>query len=333
MTPDMPGQTLFGTLPDGSPVTRVTLARAGTTARFITWGASLQEFRLDEIDRALNLGADNLAAYIWEMRYFGAVVGPVANRIAAGRMTLDGTTHALDRNEEGITTLHSGAKGFSFRNWTVQDSAPDRVTFALVHPDGMGGFPGPIDVAVTYSLDADGALVIEITGASPRLTAFSPAFHGYWNLSGAAHVTDHALSVNASHYLPVDASGIPLGAPAPVAGTHFDHRSPHSLEGAVDHNYCLDGWNGDVAPACQLRAGGLVLDVATDQPGVQIYDAGHNKITDMPGLQGRPYGPLSGLAIEPQFWPDHVNHPDYPQSLLRPGEVYRQTSRFHVYRG
>ncbi len=318
----------FGRAPDGTPVRRIRIAGGGLTAWIITWGASLQDLRMDGIAPSLVLGSDDLSAYLGPMRYYGAVVGPVANRIALGRFVLDGQTYDLDRNEAGQTTLHGGADGFGCRNWTVTGSGPDWVSLALHHPDGLGGFPGNMVVTVTYRLGPDSTLSVEMTGLTDAPTYFSPAFHGYWNLSGQADLRDHLFTVAAETYLPVDDRMIPLGDPAPVAGTVFDHRTPHPLTGQIDHNYCLTGDQ----PICRLETDALALEVRTDQPGLQVYDAGRTDTAPAVGHGGSPYGEAAGVALEPQMWPDSPNHPAYPSNLLMPGQTYRQMSEFRLIR-
>ena len=318
--------TIFGQTPDGADVTSVTIARGGTTARLLTYGARLQDLRRDGIRHPLVLGAQSMEPYLGPMTYYGAIVGPVANRIAGAQFDLNGITHRLDANENGVTTLHGGTHGFSNRNWDLTDSTADSATFMLHHPDGLCGFPGNIDVTARYALDIDGALDITITGTADREVFFSPAFHGYWNLSGAAQIHDHLLQIAAETYLPVDDRAIPQGGPAPVAGTGFDFTQAAPVNGNVDHNFCVDP--GQDGPVCTLSANGLSLELSSDQPGLQVYDAGHNDTAPHPGLTGTPYGPVSGIALEPQAWPDAPNRPDFPSSLLRAGETYRQHTTF-----
>lgn len=313
---------------DGSPVRQVGIAGGGLTARLSSLGARLVDLRMEGVVHPLVLGSDEAGALAGPMRYFGAIVGPVANRIAGGRFTLDGQVHALERNEGGVTTLHGGSIGLDQAIWEVAATAPDRVTFCLHQPHGTGGFPGTLDIRVTYSLGGAGVLTIEITGTADRPTHFNPAFHGFWNLSGGPDLSGHRLTVPAERYLPVDARQIPLGDPAPVAGTVFDHRRPRGLSGAIDHNYCLDGGQ----PACVLETDRLRLEIETDQPGMQVYDGGRMETAPFAGHGGVPYGRCAGIALEPQHWPDSPNRPDYPPTLLAPGETYRQVSRFRLTR-
>ena len=325
MSPAKSDPAPFGTAPDGTPVRRVSIAAGGTTAYFLTWGARLQDLRRAGFDHPLVLGAQTMDAYVGSMLYYGAIVGPVANRIAGAQFVLHDKTYHLDANEDDKTTLHGGATGFGCRNWTLANITEDSVTFTLMHVDGSDGFPGNIDVAVTYALNDDGALQLTITGTTDRDTYFSPAFHGYWNLSGQDTIHDHRLTIAAETYLPIDADSIPIGAPTPVEGTVFDHRNAQHISGEVDHNYCLDM---EAPVACTLATDALAMEVTTDQPGLQVYDAGRNDTTPHLGLMGAPYRPVSGVALEPQFWPDTPNQPTYPSNLLRAGETYRQVSCF-----
>lgn len=325
--PDRP--RMFGAAPDGSDVMQLTIKGGPTTATLLTYGARLQDLRLSGVDHPLVLGAPRLDAYLGPMHYHGAIVGPVANRIAGARFGLGGRHHDLDANENGKTTLHGGRMGFAAQNWTLDRHTAHSATFALTHPDGRDGFPGNIAVQTTYRIDVDGALHIEITAHADRDVFFSPAFHGYWNLTGRPTIHDHTLWIKAGTYLPVDAHGIPTGAPVPVAGTGFDFTTPAAVTGRIDHNFCLDPTTLD-APVCTLTGGALRLDVLTNQPGLQVYDAGRNDTTPVVGLTGAPYGPVSGIALEPQFWPDTPNRPDYPSNLLAAGKTYRQVSIFRI---
>ena len=328
--PDRPQD--LGTAPDGTPVMCVRIANGGAQAHVLTWGAALQDLRFDGVAHSVILGSADPAAYFERMRNFGMIVGPLANRIAGGRFVLDGTEHRLDRNEKERTTIHGGAQGFGARNWEIIETGEDRVTLSLTHPDGLCGFPGAIEATVTYSLDMRGALTIEIDGKTERPTVFGPAFHGYWSLDGGPDLSGHRLSIDAGRYLPVDDALIPTGAPAPVAGTGFDYRAPRTPDNALDHNFCLSDARGGLRHACALEAGGLRLDVETTEPGLQVYTGRNLATAPFAGHGGVPYGANAGIAIEPQLWPDAPNHPEYPSSVLRPGETYRQVSRFSVTR-
>ena len=323
---------LFGSAPDGTDVHARFIKGGPVTARVMTWGASLIDLRVEGVDHPLVLGSDDFAAYLGPMRYFGAIVGPVANRIAGGRMTVAGQAYQLDLNEAERTTLHGGFTGLSDQNWTVTYGDESSVTFGLRHKDGVGGFPGDIDISVRYSLNINGALTIEIEGRTDRPTMFGPAFHGYWSLDGRDDIAAHQLAVHADAYLPVDDTIVPTGGPLPVAETSFDYRHPKVPDPSLDHNFCLARTHGQMRHAATLEGGKLRLDIETTEVGLQVYSGGGLDTAPSNGLTGRPHGPNAGIAFEPQFWPDSPNHPDFPSPALLPGQTYRQVSRFAVTR-
>lgn len=323
----------FGATPGGETVEIVTLQRAGVTARVMTWGASLQDFRLEGVPHSLVLGAPDFAPYLDEMRYFGAIVGPVANRIAKGRAPLEGQEIALERNENGVTTLHGGTQGCGTQNWRILAHGETSCTLILTMLDGTGGLPGPVTLKVRYALEEDGALSLDIEAQAEQATFCNPAHHSYWTLDGSPNLHHHQLQVDADRYLPVDAEQIPTGAAASVADTEFDHREAAPVlrgETGLDHNFCLSDAPAPLREVCTLETEALRLSVATTEPGLQVYD-GAGLSTGL-GHHPHPYGTNAGLAIEPQRWPDAPNQNGYPSILLHPGETYRQTSRFKVTR-
>ena len=330
-TPSTPSAqiTEFGRAPDGSVVQAVSLANDELSLRLITWGASIQDVRLDGVDHPLVLGSESFEPYLGSMRYFGAIVGRVANRIAGASTTLEGQTLTLDANEGGVTTLHGGAQGAGCVNWALAGHDAHSARFTLLMADGHMGFPGNLEVVAEYRLQGS-TIEVEITATTDATTLCGFAQHSYWNLDGQPDLSAHKLQINAENYLPVDHAMIPLGAPVPVAGTGFDFRDLHPVMGRaqIDHNFCLREADTPVHEACRLWVDGLEMTVETNDPGLQIYDAaGHDTAPDL-GLSGAAYGAFSGLAIEPQRWPDAPNQPDYPSVVLREGETYRQFSRF-----
>ncbi|WP_102223467.1 aldose epimerase family protein [Acidimangrovimonas sediminis] len=330
------GPRTFGFAPDGSPVMRTAITGGGLSAQIITWGAGLQDVRRAGTPHPLVLGSPDLAAYQGPMRYFGAVVGRVANRIAGGTAMLEGKRLTLDRNEDGRTTLHGGTRGTSQYNWRLdgQDEGACRLSLRL--PDGEGGFPGAMDLAATYAIEevaGGAALTLTLEATTDRPTFCNLASHAYWTLDGGPDLSAHSLRIAAGSYLPVDAARIPVaGPPVPVAGTGFDYRAARPLPGPepLDHNFCLDVSGEGLHPACALSAGGLALEIETTEPGLQVYDAARMDTGAAATLHGRPYGAHAGLALEPQRWPDAPNRPDFPSVALRPGETYRQRSRFII---
>lgn len=319
----------FGTLPDGREVTRIRLAAHGMAVSIITLGASLQDLRLDNIAHPLVLGFDSLEPYLNEGRYFGAIVGRCANRIAHGEVEIDGCHYTLDRNERGLTTLHGGADGSGQRNWMIADHGTDYVALADHLPDGHMGFPGALLVRVTYRVLPGPNLRISVLATSNDSTICNFAQHSFFNLDGSDSIADHKLTVAAQDYLPVDADLIPLGAPAPVQGTHLDFRSPvrlgERLPGPlIDHNLCVGNRKRlGPEPIATLSAGKLQMRIESTEPGLQVYAGDHLRANTV-GIGGKPYGQHAGIALESQLWPDAPHQSDYPSTMLRAGQVYRQ---------
>lgn len=327
--------TVFGTLPDGAPVSATQIHAHGLRLRTLSWGASVQDLRLDGTPHPLVLGFPTLAPYLAaEGRYFGAIVGRVANRIAGGTVRLGDRLLHLDRNEAGRTTLHGGAQGSGQRNWRLLAVTADSVSYADTLPHGHMGFPGDLQVQVRYRLRPGPALEILIEARSDQPTLCNFAQHSYFNLDGSDSIRDHILTSPATQYLPVDAHLIPLGPPAPVTGTALDFRLPQRLADrldgpVIDHNLCLATQRqARPGPVATLAAGGLRMDIESTEPGLQVYVGDHLR-PGSTGIGGRPYGRHAGIALEPQAWPDAPHHPDYPSVLLDPGQIYQQSTILH----
>ena len=313
-----------------TPSQQIAIARGPVRAKLLTRGATLTALHLRGVPQSLLLGSADPDAYGGPLRYFGAIVGPVSNRIAGARAPLDGTVLTLDANENG-NVLHGGPNGLWARDWTVRDQAPHRVTLAVTLPDGDGGLPGPLTFETVYEIEEDGALRIDMAGESPRRTLCNPAFHGYWSLTGAG-LAGHRLTVAADCYLPTDAALIPTGEIAPVDGTGYDLRRPVSLPAPVplDTNFCL---NGDgFRTVARLETDTLAMTLETDAPGLQVFDGAPLNTAPATGHHGETYGPHAGIALEPQLWPDAPHHDGFPSIVLTPGERFRQTSRFRFIR-
>lgn len=347
---------VFGGLPDGRAVERITLrGEAGFAVSIITWGAAVQALwapdRNGQCDDVV-LGHDTLEPYLARRDFFGATVGRYANRIAGAAFTLDGARYELDANDGG-NTLHGGTEGFDRQLWNIESIGCDPVpslTLGHASPDGAGGFPGALTARVHFRLTGPQELKIAFEATTDRPTVLSLTHHGYFNLGGAVaggDILDHELTLFTDRYLPVDADLIPLGAPADVAGTPFDFRSPRMIGAAIrvddeqlrrargyDHCYIL---GDDVAAAPRLAArvghpaSGRALDVITDQPGLQFY-SGNFLDGGSGGKSGRLYRQSEAFCLEPQAWPNTPNRPDYPSTRLDPGKAYRRstTFRFHT---
>ncbi|MEU5534782.1 aldose epimerase family protein [Streptomyces sp. NPDC020362] len=310
---------LFGTLSDGTPVHRWTLQRAGVRVRVLSYGGIVQSFEVPDRDMRtadVVLGFPGLDGYLEHPEpYLGALVGRYANRIAGGRFPLDGRTCILARNS-GPNSLHGGERGFDKRVWEAEP-VEHGVRLTRVSPDGEEGFPGRLEVTAAYTLDASGALRIAYEAVTDAPTVVNLTQHTYWNLRGTGHADGHELRLAASRYTPVDADLIPTGALEEVAGSRFDFRTARTVGSGYDHNFVLDkGVTRTPEEVAELYdpVSGRVLTVATTEPGLQLYTADH--LSD-------PFAPGDGIALETEHFPDSPNRPDFPGTVLRPGEVYR----------
>ncbi|MFE5185702.1 aldose epimerase family protein [Streptomyces sp. NPDC056628] len=311
----------FGTLSDGTEVHRWTLERAGVRARVLSYGGIVQSLEVPDRDGRtadVVLGFADLDGYVTHPGpYLGALIGRYANRIAGGRFPLDGVTHALGPNTPPHS-LHGGARGFDKRVWDVTP-VEHGLRLTRVSPHGEEGFPGRLEVTATYTLEADGALRFGYEAVTDAPTVVNLTNHSYFNLAGAASgdAGGHELRLAASRFTPVDADLIPTGVLEDVTGTRFDFRRTRKVGSGYDHNFALDkGVTEDAREVAELYepSTGRVLTVATTEPGLQLYTADQ---------LGEPFSPGDGIALETQHFPDSPNRPDFPSTVLRPGEVYR----------
>ena len=294
----------------------------------------------DGVRRNVVLGHPTAAHYLGSTAYLGATVGRYANRIAGGAFSLDGRPVRLGVNDRG-NTLHGGPDGFDRRLWSVVDGDDTTVLLRLESPDGDQGFPGAVVAEVRYTVLTD-AVRIELTASTDAPTVVNLTNHSYFNLrgEGSGSAEGHLLQVQADHFLPVDATGIPLGDLAPVEGTPFDLRTPKRVGDVVrrDHPQLLDarGIDHNVAPdGGGLRRvatladpeTGTTLDLVSDQPGLQVY-TGNFLDGSLVGTSGGLYRQGDGIALEPQLFPDSPNHPSFASPVLRPGERYRAVSEW-----
>lgn len=323
---------------DEGPVEEVVLRTpGGRRAHVLTWGAVIRDLVLPVgggEERSVVLGFDGFDDYPRHSPYFGAIVGRFANRIAGGRFVVDGQAFDLDRNEDGITTLHGGAGGFGRRLWRIENLGLTEVTLVLISPDGDQGFPGRVTARCVYRLDDAVGLTVDLAATTDAATHVSLSQHSYFNLDGQGTIAGHRLQVLADGYTPVDHRSIPTGEIRPVAGTPFDFRTPRCLSEAgvaLDHNFALCGPAGadGLRTAARLysSAGDLMLEVRTTKPGLQVYD-GAKVAPGVPGLGGRHYAARAGICLETQHFPDAPNQPAFPSSLLRAGETYAHRTVF-----
>jgi len=333
----------FGTLPDGAVVPIVTLRNAhGLEAEVIAYGATLRAWRLPDRDgRSVNvvLGAETLDATLGGFPAAAAVVGRVANRIAGAGFTLKRRAVQLVANE-GRHQLHGGPHGFAKRLWNVAPGPEDaaQVTLTLSSPDGDQGYPGTLDVSVTYTLGDDDALHLEYVATCDQDTVVNLTNHAYFNLAGAGDVLAHELWIDAECYTPTDRELIPTGAVAPVRGTPLDFTNATpigahmpalaSWPGGYDHNLTFEARRDPAKPVARLTdpGSGRTLVLTTTEPGVQLYSGNHfDGITGVDGVRWPRHG---GVCLETQHWPDAVHHPEFPSIVLRAGERFTSSTSF-----
>ena len=330
--------------PHAAPPDSIVLRDRAIEVEVLTVGAAVRRLRVGEGDAAVDvaLGHADLQTYRFAGGYLGAIIGRFGNRLTGGRFTVDGEEFAVPTNQHG-NTLHGGFEGFDRMPWTVEEADATQVRLALTSPDGDNGFPGRVDVTVTYAV-SPGEVRIDYTATSDRATPFNITNHSYFNLDGhdSGPIDDHELDVPASAFTVVGEGLAPTGEMRPVDGTPFDLRRPRRLGDVLavddeqlrlgqglDHNLAVDG--SGLRLAARLRgASGRVLEVLTDQPGVQVYSGAHFDDTVV-GLSGRTYGVRAGIALETQGFPDAPNHPDFPDAVLRPEAPFRSTTVWRLH--
>ena len=345
----------FGKLPDGREAWLYTLGNAsGFQVEITNYGGAI--VRVLAPDRTgqladVALGFDSVAPYVKDSPHFGALIGRVGNRIAHGKFTLDGKTHTLATNNRpgGIAChLHGGTIGFDKVLWsaepTMRDGQP-ALRLDYTSADGEEGYPGKLRVTVIYTVTSDNRLHIDYTAATDKPTPVNLTNHCYFNLAGEGRGTilGHEATIRARRYTPVNPGLIPTGELAPVAGTPLDFTSPHAigrridandeqlrLAGGYDHNFVLDSTDGSLALAATAHepVSGRILEVLTTEPGLQFY-TGNFLTGKLTGKSGAPYLHRGGFCLETQHFPDSVNQPSFPGTILRPGQFYRTTT---VYR-
>jgi aldose 1-epimerase len=350
----------FGSLA-GKAIDKYTLTNSrGMSVAVITYGGIVQSVRVpDRHGRLTNvaLGFKDLAgytspAYVKSNPYFGAIIGRYGNRIAKGTFTIDGTAYHIDINNDP-NTLHGGFNGFNVQVWDatpVKSGGKVALKLHRVSAAGEGGttpgttgYPGNLDVTVTYTLRNDNSLRIDYNASTDLPTVVNLTNHSYWNLAGEGSGTIYGqqLQLNASRYTPVDATLIPTGVLARVAGTPMDFRRYRAIGDRIrgdfqqlvfgrgyDHNWVLDrGSNSGLVVAAQLRdpGSGRELTMSTTEPGIQFY-SGNFLDGTLYGTSGHQYRQGDGLALETQHFPDSPNHANFPSTVLRPGQTYKSAT-------
>jgi len=338
----------FGKTEDGQQIDIYTLTnRNGVEARITNYGAALVSLKVPDRDGKVDdvvLGYDTLEGYVSDKAYFGATVGRYANRIAGGSFVLNGSTYSLAINNRP-NHLHGGEKGFNKRVWTAEGAssgAGQALALTYVSKHGEEGYPGNLTVRVVYTLTDKNELKIDYTATTDKDTVLNLTNHSYFNLAGQGNgdILDEELFLAADRFTPVDENLIPTGELRKVSGTPFDFTTPTAVGARInqddqqlkigkgyDHNFVLNGKAGELKLAARLYAPktGRVLEVWTTQPGVQFYTGNFLDGTAQ-GKGGKPYGFRSGLCLETQHFPDSPNHPEFPSTVLKPGQHFRSTT-------
>ena len=324
----------FGQLATGAEAQLYTISCGRVSADITNYGATLVSLRIDGAD--VVLGYDDVSGYERQGGYLGAVIGRNANRVRGSRFLMNGQEIRLTANE-GTNCLHSGPDCCSHWLWKVEKHTENAIMLTQCFPDGCQGFPGEAPVCVTYTI-RDDALIVEYDGLSNRDTVFNLTNHAYFNLFGQhrpERAMDQELMIPADFFCADDAENIPTGELRSVTGTPFDFRAfkpigrdigedydQLKLQGGYDHNFVN---TGAVCAVLRNPESGLTMTVTTDCPGVQVY-AGN--FLDNVGKGGVRYGKRTGVALETQFYPDSVNHPEWPQPFVKAGAQYHSVTQF-----
>ena len=334
---------------EGRPVTLYTLKNAhGIELQAMNYGGIIVSLRVPDNKGQFAdvvLGHEKLEGYIPNPPYFGAIVGRYANRIANGTFKLDGKTYTLPKND-GPNTLHGGTtRTFDKVVWDAQPlSGKNGVAFSYLSKDGEEGFPGNLKVKVTYTLTDNNELVIDYEATTDKATPINVSQHSYFNLAGEGNgdILNHEVMINADRFTPVDKNLIPTGKLEPVKGTPMDFTTPTKIGARIDdnfeqlqlghgydHNFVLNRKGPGMVLAARVTepTSGRVLEVSTTQPGVQFY-SGNFLDGSITGKQGHVYKRRYGFCLETQHYPDSPNHPNFPSTILKPGQTFHQKTVF-----
>ncbi len=344
----------FGITPSGETVYLYTLVNSSNTkVRITNYGAIVQSLFVADRDKKFDdivLGFDSLDQYIKPNPFFGAIVGRYGNRINKAKFTLDGKTYQLSPNE-GLNQLHGGFEGFNRKIWKseeIKSKLGPAIKLTYFSEYLEEGYPGNLQISVTYTLTNDNELRIDYHAVTDQATVLNPTHHSYFNLSGSLKNTilNEILWIDADKFTPANSESIPTGELADVANTPMDFRKPFIIGDRIDndfiqlkygkgydHNWVLNNFNGSVRKVATVYdpSSGRFMEVLTDQPGVQFY-TGNFLDGTLVGKGGIPCRLRSALCLETQHFPDSPNHENFPSTVLRPGEVYTQTTiyRFSV---
>lgn len=326
--------------PEGETSLEVLKNKAGMEVAITNYGGRVVSVMVPDCNGKMTdvvLGHDSIADYMNIDGNFGALIGRYGNRINGGSFTLDSVTYDLPKNNYGHC-LHGGDKGFHHAVWKVAEKNDTMLVLTLTTPDGYAGFPGEVNAKVTYRLEPDNALAIAYEATTDKPTILNLTNHSYFNLSGdpANTILDETLWIDADGFTPIDSTFMTSGEIRPVEGTPFDFRTPKAIGRDIaaedvqlanghgyDHNFVLNTGGDITRPAARVAdpATGIVLEVLTDEPGLQVY-VGNFLDGTVTGKKGKAYGHRSAICLETQHYPDSPNKPEWPSVVVRPGETY-----------
>lgn len=299
--------TLFGTTAQGEDVHAITLSGHGLKVTILTYGAIVQDVRLDGVDHSLTVGSNNMIDYEGAMRYHGALIGPIANRISGGTAQVNGAVCQFDRNQDGTHTLHGGKDGLHRKVWKINAKSKIIVEMSLFLPSGKDGLPGNRTITATFEILSGPTLRLTVKTESDAESLINITNHSYWTLDGSGRMSGHTLRIAADAYLPTDDQTITTGEIADLAGSDFDFRTARPITfraPPIDHTFCLSNRRRALTDVLWLRAkSGLAMTVATTETGIHVYD-------DRPNH--------GAIAIEAQGWPDAPNKPHFPSVAITP---------------
>lgn len=341
-------EKIFGVTKEGVTINQYTITNEqGASASVINYGGILTSLKVpdkDSILRDVVLGFDDIHNYELSSTYFGALIGRCGNRIANSQFTLGDKTYKLYANE-GENHLHGGKIGYDSRYWDAQD-VNGTLVLTLHSPDGEEGYPGTVDITVTYSLSEDNTLSLHYEAVTDQDTLVNLTNHSYFNLGGhnSGTILDHQIKLYADEYTPIDSSSLQTGAIDPVAGTALDFTELTRIgdridddfdqltyAGGYDHNFVLRKQDNQLTLAAQTycESTGILMDTSTTLPGIQFYTANYVKSSDPVGKNGTCYDKRHGLCLETQFFPNAMEHKNFKSPILHSGEKFDHTTTYH----
>jgi aldose 1-epimerase len=331
-------KTVFGNVDDKQVFEFTLTNKNGVEVKILNYGGLVTHLMVPDKKGTIEdvvLGYDSLQDYIKDTPYFGAIVGRYGNRIANGQFSIDGKTFNLAKNN-GPNHLHGGIKGFDKIVWDAEDFIKPEaagVILTYLSPDNEEGYPGNLNIKITYTLTNENELKIDYEAETDKPTVLNLTHHSYFNLKGHGNgdILDHRMQIFADRFTPVDADLIPTGELKEVEGSAMDFRTPAAIgariaqvEGGYDHNYVLNNTDGNIRLVAKViePETGRSMEVYTDQPGIQFYSGNFLDGSNI-GKGGKPYKKHFGFCLETQHFPDSPNHENFPTTILRPGEKYK----------